>query len=93
MQTEDIDLIDSFTACEIDLEPVGHYVLRSIVPAFAVAPWTTIVAIDRSRSGKAAARTSARSGGDCPVSRKGHVESARRRNQQLAIAIAIFFLR
>ena len=73
MQAEDADLINRLTAGEIYLNPIGYDVLCGIVPAFAGAPWTTIVSVNRSSSGKAAASVRTGRSGYSAVRSEGDV--------------------
>ena len=54
VQTEDIDLIDALAATEINREPVGQLIRGGIIPAFAIGPRATIVAVDRTGGREAA---------------------------------------
>ena len=89
MQAEDVDLIDRLTAGEIYLNPVRHDVLGRVVPTLTIAPWTTIVAINRSPRREAAAHVRARGRGDGAVCGECYVVTAGRSNEQLSVAIAI----
>ena len=81
VQTEDIDLIDALAATEINREPVGQLIRGGIIPAFAIGPRATIVAVDRTGGREAATGMRCRSSRYPAIGRQRLVQTASRRNQ------------